>query len=238
MSSAGEAVVRGTARPRAHRVGDATPRHPAREPDLRQPQPAAGSDRAGRLRHGLHAGALQPGQDRRAVDAGHAAQAGHHQGLPRGDPRAGLRPDAGHPRPGRRSHARQHLQARPLRLSRARAPRADAHRSRQDGRALPARAHAPVGAALRLDRFAVRAARGGAVRGAWSTTSIARRVAAAGRPTTCSGRTSASASTWPTATDRSRPSSARSWRRLHRSAIRRWPRRCTSSARRASGCSC
>ena len=57
------------------------------------------------------------------------------------------------------------------------------------------------------------------------------------RTTPC-GSTSASASTSRTATDRSRPSSARSCRRSSCATIRRWPRRCTSSARRASGCSC
>ena len=60
--------------------------------------------------------------------------------------------------------------------------------------------------ALRLDRLAVRAARGGAVRqpGRFLRPLPRRR----SRPTPSCGATSASASTWPTATDPSRPSSA------------------------------
>ena len=71
-------------------------------------------------------------------------QAGDRQGVPGGDPRPGLRPDAGDARPGRRPRERQHLQARPLRLPGPRAPRPQEHRSRAGRRALPARADAPV----------------------------------------------------------------------------------------------
>ena len=150
--------------PRADRLGDTAARRPPAQPRLRQPQPAAGQDRDGRLRHGLHAGALQPGAHRGAVDARDAAQAGDGEGLSGGDPGAGLRSDAGGARPGRRPRQRQHLQARSLRLPGTRAPRAVDDRSFEGRRALPARAHAAVEPALRLDRFAVRAARGGAVR--------------------------------------------------------------------------
>ena len=106
------------------RLGDPAAGRPAAQPGLRQPQPAARQDRDGRVRHGLHAGALQPGAHRGAVDARDAAQAGDGEGLPGGDPGAGLRSDAGDPRPGRRPRQRQHLQARPLRLPGPRAPRA------------------------------------------------------------------------------------------------------------------
>ena len=137
------------------------------------------------------------------------------KGYPEAIRALGYDPHAGGARAGRRSRERQHLQARPLRLPGARAPRPHDDRSRDGRRAVPARADAPVGAPLRLDRFAVRAARGGAVRRCWSTTSIAR--IRRGKPsyTTC-GRTSASASTSRTATDRSRRSSARELRRVHR----------------------
>ena len=62
-----------TSRRELDRVGDAPLDIPRQHRDLRQPQPAARQDRDGRLRHGLHAGALQPGAHRGAVDARHAA---------------------------------------------------------------------------------------------------------------------------------------------------------------------
>ena len=119
MTTASEVIARPPRPPTRVACGDAPPRHPAQPPRLRQPQPAPRQDRDGRVRHGLHAGALQPGADRGAVDARHARQAGDRQGLPGGDPGASPTTRAGGARPGRRSRERQHLQAGPLRLSRA-----------------------------------------------------------------------------------------------------------------------
>ena len=158
------------------------------------------------------------------------------KGYPAAIQGARLRPDAGGARAGRRPRQRQHLQARPLRLPGPRAPRAFGDRSRAGRRAVPARAHAAVEPALRLDRLAVRAARGGAVR--LPGRLLRPRATRPPSPTTRrSGSTSASASTSRTATDRSRRSSASSCPTTS-SATRRWRTRCTSSARRASGCSC
>ena len=78
-----------------------------------------------------------------------------------------------------------------------------------DRRALPARAHAAVEPALRLDRLAVRAARGGALRLPGRLLRSPRRRPRSPTTRRC-GSTSASASTSRTATDRSRRSSARS----------------------------
>ena len=103
-------------------------------------------------------------------------------------------------------------------------------------RAVPARTHAAVQPALRLDRFAVRAARGGALRLPGRLLRPPRHARQA-RLRDAVGRTSASASTWRTATDRSRRSSARSCP-TSSSATKGWQTRCTSSARRGSGCSC
>ena len=148
---------------------------PREPPRLRQPQPAARQDRDGRVRHGLHAGAVQPGAHRGAVDARDAAQAGDGEGLPGGDPGPGLRPACWRCA-GWWSIASTATSSSPIAtVSRARARHGLATIDRaQDRRAVPARAHASVEPALRLDRLAVRAARGGAVRRAWSTTSIAR----------------------------------------------------------------
>ena len=111
-------------------------------------------------------------------------------------------------RPGRRPRQRQHLQARSLRLpGRARHGLETIDRA-QGRRAVPARAHAAVEPALRVDRHAVRAARGGAVR--LLVDYFDRHDVPASPTTRRCGSTSASASTWRTATARSRRSSARS----------------------------
>ena len=131
---------------------------------------------------------------------------------------------------------RQHLQARPLRLPRARPPRPDADRSRRkiselyqrERMRLSNRRYAWIDSLFALPEAVLYAC----------LVDYFDRTARPGSPsTTSSGSISASASTSPTATARSRPSSARSWPTTS-SAIPGWPRRCTSSARRASGCSC
>ena len=159
------------------------------------------------------------------------------KGYPAAIQGAGLRSDAGDARPGGRSRQRQHLQDGPLRLSRARAPRAV-------GRSI-ARS---VGELYQRERMRL-----SNQRYAWIDTLFALPEAvlyaglvdyfdrhdAPGKPDY--------AKLWEDIREcidvahrdeslkaivSARPA------RLHRARRRRWPTRCTSSARRGRGCSC
>ena len=90
-------------------------------------------------------------------------QADREARLSRGDPQARLRPALGDPRPDGRSPARQRLQDGPPRHVGPLLPRLPRARPRRAPGDVPQREDQPLERSLRVDRHAVRSARGGDV---------------------------------------------------------------------------
>ena len=155
--------VRCRARPAARRgstdAGGASP------PGVRQPEPPDGERRDGGVRHGLHPGHLPSAADRAALVRPDAVPAGDRVRLPRRAGAPPVRPRLRDARPGGRQGARQPHQDGPVRERGPGLPRAVAAAARGVPPALPERAHPADQRALRVDRHALLAARGVALRG-------------------------------------------------------------------------
>ena len=159
------------------------------------------------------------------------------KGYPAAIQRARLRPDAGGARPGRRPRQRQHLQARPLRLPGARAPRpVDASIASKVGELyqrermrLSNQRYAWIDSLFALPEAVLYAVPGRLLRSPRRARQARLHDAVGAHPRVHRPRPPRRIDQG----DRQRASCPTT-----SSATRRWPRRCTSSARRGSGCSC
>ncbi len=155
---------------------DRRPASPAAR--VREPEPPDGEHRVGGVRHGLHPRHLRPAGDGPPLDRGHGAEAGRARVPLVGHQRA-VRPALPDPRPLDRQEARPRREDGPLQIRGQGLPRVPRAPPRPGAEALP-RDQAPrAHLALPLRRHALRALRGGDLRGAHRRLRRPRR---AGRP--------------------------------------------------------
>src|ERR1019366_3220861 len=146
------------------RVSGRRPRDRAPSPGVLQSQLADERDRVGRLRHGLHAGDLQPEGDGRALHPGHDREADRAR-IPGVHPVDPLLDRVRRSRPAHRQATRARAQDEPLQARHEGLPRPSRARERRAAAALSLEEGPPGDAAISLDRHALRAERGHALRG-------------------------------------------------------------------------